>query len=106
MIFISGRYKEVRTSSNFMLQDGSQVGGEVFYIRDSYVWAEIYYLDSSTDYREYLPQYASVPKVNSEFMILDSSPKFSSIVNAPAIVTTLLAAIIGVVFLFLVYSLF
>ncbi len=26
-----------------------------FHVRDCYVWAEIYYLDSPTDYREYLP---------------------------------------------------
>ncbi len=26
------------------------------HIGDCYVWAEIYYLDSPTDYREYLPQ--------------------------------------------------
>ena len=32
-----------------------QVGGEAVHIRDCRVWAEIYYLDSSTDYREYLP---------------------------------------------------
>jgi len=32
------------------------MGGEGVHIGDCYVWAEIYYLDSPTDYREYLPQ--------------------------------------------------
>ena len=32
-----------------------QVGEEAVHIRDCRVRAEIYYLDSSTDYREYLP---------------------------------------------------
>jgi hypothetical protein len=33
-----------------------EIGGEGIHIRDCYVWAEIYYLDSPSDYREYLPQ--------------------------------------------------
>ena len=30
--------------------------GTSFIVSDCYVWSEIYYLDSATDYREYLPQ--------------------------------------------------
>ena len=30
-------------------------GGAAFYVGDCRVWAEINYLDSPTDYREYLP---------------------------------------------------
>lgn len=30
-------------------------GGREFHVADCYIWAEIYYLDSPTDYREYLP---------------------------------------------------
>ena len=33
-----------------------QIGGEATHIGDCQVWVEIYYLDSQTDYREYLPQ--------------------------------------------------
>jgi hypothetical protein len=33
-----------------------EIGGEGIHIRDCYVWAEIYYLDSPSDYREYLPR--------------------------------------------------
>ena len=29
------------------------------HVGDCYVWAEIYYLDSRTDYREYLPQHCA-----------------------------------------------
>ena len=38
------------------LADHQRMGGEGVHIGDCYVWAEIYYLDSPTDYREYLPQ--------------------------------------------------
>ena len=30
-------------------------GGGEFHVADAYIWAQIYYLDSSTDYRECLP---------------------------------------------------
>jgi hypothetical protein len=33
-----------------------EIGAEGIHVRDCYVWAEIYYLDSPSDYREYLPQ--------------------------------------------------
>ena len=39
-----------------MVNQDKQIGGEPVHIRDCYVWAEIYYLDSKTDYREYLPE--------------------------------------------------
>src|SRR3981081_3380125 len=38
------------------LADHQRMGGEGVHIGDCYVWAEIYYLNSTTDYREYLPQ--------------------------------------------------
>ena len=33
-----------------------EIGGEGIHVRDSYVWMEIFYLDSLSDYREHLPQ--------------------------------------------------
>jgi hypothetical protein len=33
-----------------------EIGGEGIHVRDCYVWTEISYLDSSADFREYLPQ--------------------------------------------------
>ena len=32
----------------------TQTGGATSHVGDCYIWAEIYYLDSATDYREYL----------------------------------------------------
>jgi hypothetical protein len=37
--------------------------GQAVPIADCYVWAEICYLDSATDYREYLPGNTSFDKV-------------------------------------------
>lgn len=33
----------------------SRIGGTPFHVSDCQIWAEIHYLDSPTDYREYLP---------------------------------------------------
>jgi hypothetical protein len=66
-----------------MVNQYKQVGGEPFHIRDCYVWAEIYYLDSRTDYREYLPERPrALPEC--ELVMLDSSresPNPNSIVS-------------------------
>ena len=32
-----------------------KIGGKFAHVGDCYVWAEIYYLDSLTDYRDFLP---------------------------------------------------
>jgi hypothetical protein len=52
-----------------------QIGGEAVHISDGRVWAEISFLDSSTGYREYLPQnrYRSWPRSGDDFIMLDSS---------------------------------
>jgi hypothetical protein len=86
-----------------MLKNKSQAGGNVFFVRDSGVWAEIYYLDSPTDYREYLPQYASIPKLDSELLILDSCSKGISILNGRRIVAASLATIFCTAVVLLVY---
>lgn len=31
------------------------IGGTTYHVGDAYVWSAIYYLDSPTDFREYLP---------------------------------------------------
>ncbi len=49
-----------------------QIGGEATHIGDCQVWVEIYYLDSQTDYREYLPQKRVFFRSN-EFIPLCSS---------------------------------
>jgi hypothetical protein len=56
-----------------MVNLGRQIGGECFHVADSYVWAEIQYLDSPTDYREFLPLRSIQPMiVNSDLVMLDS----------------------------------
>ncbi len=42
-----------------------RIGGQVVHVGDCQVWAEIFYLDSSTDYREYLPQKSDVRTTDS-----------------------------------------
>jgi hypothetical protein len=47
-----------------------KVACTAFHVRDCYVWAEIYYLDSPTDYREYLPRGSGF----GDLVMLDCSP--------------------------------
>jgi hypothetical protein len=44
--------------------------GQEFCVRDCYVWSEIHYLDSATDYREYLPQNGTHARIRSDDLIL------------------------------------
>jgi hypothetical protein len=48
------------------------IGGEGVHVRDCYVWMDICYLDSPSDFREYLPQDRREPN-NEGLVILDSS---------------------------------
>jgi hypothetical protein len=59
--------------------DRKEIGGEAIHVGDCYVWAEIYYLDSPTDYREYISNHASQARrgIGAEFITLDN-PWFSS----------------------------
>ena len=58
-----------------MFNQDKQIGGEPIPVRDCYVWAEIHYLDSATDYREFLPEQPVAPSIASrhEIVMLDSS---------------------------------
>ena len=58
-----------------MLNQDKRIGGEAVHIRDCYVWAEIYYLDSPTNYCECLPQNPVAPRTipESDLVMLDSS---------------------------------
>ena len=82
-----------------MVNQYTQIGGEPVHIRDCYVWAEIYYLDSKTDYREYLPERApSLPE--NELVMLDSpSPTPNSIVSAAV---PLALVVLSALFMYLV----
>jgi len=61
--------------------DHQRIGGESVQIGDCYVWTEINYLDSPTDYREYLPKNCSRPRniPGNDLVMLESqaSPRSS-----------------------------
>jgi hypothetical protein len=55
-----------------------ETGGNAFYVGDCYIWSAIYYLDSPTDYREYLPPRGVSPLISrDDLVMLDSSATFS-----------------------------
>jgi hypothetical protein len=55
------------------LAETRDVGGAGFHIRDCYVWAEIYYLDSPTSYRECLRENGHIQAHrDDDFILLDS----------------------------------
>lgn len=60
------------------LRENKEIGGSAFHVRDCYIWAEIHYLDSSTDYRECLPQ-KSTKAGFGELVMLDSGPPHSTV---------------------------
>lgn len=49
------------------------IGGQAVHVGDCQIWAGIFYLDSSTDYREYLPQKSNTRSINDgeELIMLD-----------------------------------
>ena len=56
---------------------GKGLGRRDFHVGDCYVWAEIHYLDSATDYREYLPRHVGQPRQakGDDLVMLDSQVK-------------------------------
>ncbi|HMK23355.1 MAG TPA: hypothetical protein VK466_13555 [Terriglobales bacterium] len=53
-----------------------EIGGEGIHVRDCYVWTEIAYLDSPSDFREYLPRDRQGKPKDDPLVMLDS-PKQS-----------------------------
>jgi hypothetical protein len=55
--------------------DRKEIGCEAIHVGDCYVWAEIYSLDSRTDYREYISNDVSQPttETGTEFITLDNA---------------------------------
>jgi hypothetical protein len=51
-----------------------EIGGDAFYVGDCYVWSAIYYLDSPTDYREYLPPHGVSPLISRDDLIMLDTP--------------------------------
>ena len=76
------------------LTKGKDVAGSSFHIGDCYIWAEIFYLDSSTDYREYLPQSTWRPLAvkGGDLIMLDDSSSSVSLTTVWIIALLLLLA--------------
>jgi hypothetical protein len=66
------------------LANHQRMGGKSVHIGDCYVWAEIYYLDSPTNYRDYLPQ-DRVPRPHTvpldDLVMLESSERSPSLLG-------------------------
>jgi hypothetical protein len=70
-----------------------ETGGNALYIGDCYVWSAIYYLDSPTDYREYLPPHRVSPLISrDDLVMLDSSATFSPL--SVLVLTVLIGALL------------
>src|ERR1700746_4068455 len=87
------------------------VSGQSFRVCDSYIWAEIHYLDSPTSYRECLPQHTATQhttttRVDSELVFLDCCANNGS--RKPALRTFLIwfSIISGIALYMLVYTSF
>jgi hypothetical protein len=61
------------------MTDQKTIGGQTIHVGDCYIWSEIYYLDSSTDYREYISNPIPQRRAASggEFITLDNAYQFS-----------------------------
>ena len=60
-------------------QRPQRIGGNTFHVGDCRIWAEIYYLDSPTNYREYLPQHCSLRTVGELQMLDDITSPISAL---------------------------
>lgn len=78
-----------------------RIGASEFVVGDSQIWAEIYYLDSQTDYLEYLPGRTSQASVgydqiiNSELQMLDELPSRPAILLSRVITSRVVATALG-----------
>jgi hypothetical protein len=52
------------------------IGGSTFHVGDVQVWAEIFYLDSSTNYREYLADVPQPTPLTGDMILLDDASCF------------------------------
>jgi hypothetical protein len=52
----------------------NKISGSTTQVGDCYIWAEIQYLDSTTDYREFLPNNLPRASPGDEFVLLDDIP--------------------------------
>ena len=70
--------REDRQRYTVMSTPDKKLAGYSVHVEDCYIWSAIYYLDSPTDYREYLPRRLDPGDVpHNELVLLDSSRKIS-----------------------------
>lgn len=75
-----------------------KIGGAAVRVADCYIWATIHYLDSPTDYREYLPRNGrSIPRPGGELVMLDNRHPSGRITSRHFIVGALLTLTISIV---------
>jgi hypothetical protein len=91
-----------------MGNQSKKIGGAPVHIQDCYLWAEIYYLDSPTDYCESISKEPDYPVsvVASDLVMLHSSRNRSNS-NRQAVwkISLLLLVISGLLLYFLIYFL-
>ncbi len=57
--------------------DHRTIGGEAVHVGDCFIWAQIHYLDSPTDYREYIVSVSPPNQAAGDgFITLDDSEEF------------------------------
>ena len=70
--------REDRQRYTVMSNPDKKLAGYSVRVEDCYIWSAIYYLDSPTDYREYLPHRLNPCNLpNNDLVLLDSSRKIS-----------------------------
>jgi hypothetical protein len=78
-----------------LLKEGNAAGTR-FRVGDYHVWAAIQYLDSPTDYREYLPEAdPRAPAAKGELVMLDSSRPHAKVLPAVVISIGAILLILG-----------
>ena len=73
-------------------QRPKRIGGNTFHVGDCRIWAEIYYLDSPTNYREYLQKPSPLRTVD-ELQMLDDMSSPVSALKARSLIRNLLTPI-------------
>jgi hypothetical protein len=58
--------------------NNKQIGGTKFVVKDAFIWAEIFYLDSATDYRECISIRQTTPP-NDEMTMLNGESCWPSL---------------------------
>ena len=68
-----------------------------FHVSDCYIWSEIHYLDSPTDYREYLPRHGAYAHsiASDDLVLLDSSTPSSAHHHLLLLAVMVLVLILG-----------